>query len=172
MVMRPGPVVDAIESERTDASRLLLLTPSGRTFDQGMAHELAASRHLVLVCGRYEGVDERVRLLSGAEEVSIGDYVLTGGELAAMVILDAVIRLLPGVLSSNESWRDESHAEGLLEYPQYTRPAEYRGMRVPEVLLSGHHAQVAAWRRQQALLRTRERRPDLLKPEHETALGE
>ena len=172
MVMRPGPVIDAIESVRTDASRVLLLTPGGRTFDQGMAHELAASRHLVLVCGRYEGVDERVRLLSGAEEVSIGDYVLTGGELAAMVILDAVIRLLPGVLSSNESWRDESHAEGLLEYPQYTRPAEYRGMRVPEVLLSGHHAQVAAWRRQQALLRTRERRPDLLKPEHETALGE
>jgi tRNA (guanine37-N1)-methyltransferase len=172
MVMRPGPVIDAIESVRTDASRVLLLTPSGRTFDQGMAHELAASRHLVLVCGRYEGVDERVRLLSGAEEVSVGDYVLTGGELAAMVILDAVIRLLPGVLSSNESWRDESHAEGLLEYPQYTRPAEYRGMRVPEVLLSGHHAQVAAWRRQQALLRTRERRPDLLKPEHETALGE
>jgi tRNA (guanine37-N1)-methyltransferase len=124
------------------------------------------------VCGRYEGVDERVRLLSGAGEVSIGDYVLTGGELAAMVILDAVIRLLPGVLSSNESWRDESHAQGLLEYPQYTRPAEYRGMRVPDVLLSGHHAQVAAWRRQQALLRTRERRPELLKPEHETGRGE
>jgi tRNA (guanine37-N1)-methyltransferase len=172
MVMRPGPVIDAIESVRTDASRVLLLTPSGRTFDQGIAHELAASRHLVLVCGRYEGVDERVRLLSGAGEVSIGDYVLTGGELAAMVILDAVIRLLPGVLSSNESWRDESHAQGLLEYPQYTRPAEYRGMRVPDVLLSGHHAQVAAWRRQQALLRTRERRPELLKPEHETGRGE
>jgi tRNA (guanine37-N1)-methyltransferase len=172
MVMRPGPVIDAIESVRTDASRVILLTPSGRTFDQGMAHELAGSRHLVLVCGRYEGVDERVRLLSGADEVSIGDYVLTGGELAAMVILDAVVRLLPGVLSSSESWRAESHAEGLLEYPQYTRPAEYRGMRVPDVLLSGHHAQVAAWRRQQALLRTRERRPDLLKPEHETALGE
>ncbi len=172
MVMRPGPVIDAIESIQQEHSRVILLSPSGRTLDQPLAHELANQRHLVLVCGRYEGVDERVRLVSGAEEVSIGDFVLTGGELAAMVVLDAVVRLLPGVLSSSQAWRDESHAEGLLEYPQYTRPAEYRGLRVPEVLLSGHHAQVARWRRQQALVRTRERRPDLLRPDHLTELGE
>ncbi len=173
MVMRPGPVIDALESIRTPRSRVLLLTPTGRTFDQEIAHQLASESHLILVCGRYEGVDERVRLISQAEEVSIGDFVLTGGELAAMVVLDAVIRLLPGVLSSSDAWRDESHAaEGLLEYPQYTRPADYRGLRVPDVLLSGHHAQVAAWRRQQALLRTRERRPDLLTQEHLAELGE
>ncbi|HET6319725.1 MAG TPA: tRNA (guanosine(37)-N1)-methyltransferase TrmD [Chloroflexota bacterium] len=172
MVMRPGPVIDALESVRQEGSCVILLSPSGRTFDQRLAHELAGERHLVLVCGRYEGVDERVRLVSSAEEVSIGDFVLTGGEVAAMVVIDAVTRLLPGVLSSSEAWRDESHAEGLLEYPQYTRPAEYRGLRVPEVLLSGHHAQVATWRRQQALARTRERRPDLLTPDHLTELGE
>jgi tRNA (guanine37-N1)-methyltransferase len=124
-----------------------------------------------LICGRYEGVDERVQVVTGAEELSIGDFVLSGGELAAMVVLDAVIRLIPGVLSSTEAWRDESHSsEGLLEYPQYTRPVEFRGLRVPDVLLSGHHAQVAAWRRRQALLRTRERRPDLLTPEHQREL--
>jgi tRNA (guanine37-N1)-methyltransferase len=162
MVMRPGPLIDAIESVRRPDSRVVLLTPSGRTFTQSIAHEMASIEHLVLVCGRYEGVDERVRLVSDAEELSIGDFVLTGGELAAMVVIDAVIRLLPGVLSSSDSWRDESHAAGLLEYPQYTRPADYRGLRVPDVLLSGHHAQVAAWRRQQALQRTRERRPELL----------
>jgi tRNA (guanine37-N1)-methyltransferase len=165
MVMRPGPLLDALESVRRPSSRVLLLTPTGRTFTQRFAHELAREEHLVLVSGRYEGIDERVRLISGAEETSIGDFVLTGGELAAMVVLDAVLRLLPGVLSSSDAWRDESHAEGLLEYPQYTRPAEFRGERVPEVLLSGHHAQVAAWRRRQALLRTRERRPELLTPE-------
>ena len=167
MVMRPEPLVAAIESVRRPTSRLLLLSPTGRRFTQSVAHELAGSEHLVLICGRYEGVDERVRLIAGAEELSIGDFVLTGGELAAMVVLDAVIRLLPGVLSTSDAWRDESYAsEGLLEYPQYTRPVEFRGMRVPDVLLSGHHAQVAAWRRRQALERTRERRPDLLKPEH------
>jgi tRNA (guanine37-N1)-methyltransferase len=163
MVMRPEPLVAAIESVKRPASRLLLLSPTGRQFDQPLAHELAAESHLVVVCGRYEGVDERVRLATGAEELSIGDFVLTGGEIAAMVVLDAVFRLLPGVLSSSEAWRDESHSfEGLLEYPQYTRPVEFRGMRVPDVLLSGHHAQVAAWRRRQALERTRERRPELL----------
>ncbi len=167
MVMRPEPLVAAIESVRQPQSRLILLSPTGRHFTQPVAHELAAESHLVLVCGRYEGMDERVRLLTDAEEVSVGDYVLTGGELAAMVVLDAVIRLLPGVLSSTEAWRDESHSfEGLLEYPQYTRPVEFRGLRVPEILLSGHHAQVAAWRRRQALERTRERRPELLTPEH------
>lgn len=162
MVMRPGPLVEAIESVRRPDSRLVLLSPSGRLFTQALAVALSKQAHLLVVCGRYEGVDERVRLLTQAEEVSIGDYVLTGGELAAMVVLDAVIRLLPGVLGSSDSSRDESHAQGLLEYPQYTRPAEFRALRVPEVLLSGHHAQVAAWRRQQALKRTLERRPDLL----------
>jgi tRNA (guanine37-N1)-methyltransferase len=167
MVMRPEPVVAAIDSVRRPMSRLLLLSPAGRRFDQSVASELARSEHLVLVCGRYEGVDERVTQATGAEELSIGDFVLTGGELAAMVVLDAVIRLLPGVLSSSDAWRDESHAaDGLLEYPQYTRPAEFRGLWVPEVLLSGHHAQVAAWRRREALRRTRDRRPDLLSPEH------
>jgi tRNA (guanine37-N1)-methyltransferase len=165
MVMQPGPLVEAIESVRRPESRVILLSPVGRLFKQAVAHELARESHLVFVCGRYEGMDERVRLVSGAEELSIGDFVLTSGELAAMVVLDATLRLLPGVLSSNEAWRDESHAAGLLEYPQFTRPAEYRGLRVPDVLLSGHHAQVAAWRRRQALERTFERRPDLLSPE-------
>jgi len=172
MVMRPGPLIDAIESVRRPESRGMLLTPTGRTFSQAIAHELAAEQHLVLVSGRYEGVDERVRLLSDAEELSIGDFVVTGGELAAMVVIDAVLRLLPGVLTTSESWRDESHTNGLLEYPQYTRPPEFRGLRVPDVLLSGHHAQVAAWRHRQALERTRERRPDLLQPEHLSELGE
>src|SRR3982075_474269 len=126
MVMKPEPLVEAIESVRRPDSRLILLSPTGRRFDQALAHELAAVAHLVLVCGRYEGVDERVRLATGAEEVSIGDFVLTGGEIAALVVLDAVIRLLPGVLSSSDAWRDESHSEGLLEYPQYTRPPEFR----------------------------------------------
>jgi len=172
MVMRPGPLIEAIESVRQPGSRVVLLTPTGRTFTQAIAHDLATEQHLVLVCGRYEGVDERVRVVSGAEELSIGDFVLTGGELPAMVVLDAVIRLLPGVLSSSDAWRDESHADGLLEYPQYTRPPDYRGLRVPDVLLSGHHAQVAAWRRRQALERTRERRPDLLTPDQLAELGE
>jgi tRNA (guanine37-N1)-methyltransferase len=166
MVMRPGPLVEAVESVRRPDSRVLLLSPGGRVFSQAIAHELARAAHLILICGRYEGMDERVRLATGAEELSIGDFVLTGGELAAMVVLDAVIRLLPGVLTSSDAWRDESHAEGLLEYPQYTRPPDFRGLTVPEVLLSGHHAQVAAWRRRQALERTRERRPELLTPDH------
>ena len=166
MVMRPEPLMAAIDAVRRPGSRVILMSPAGRRFTQTIAAELAAVRHLVLVCGRYEGVDERVRLLADAEELSIGDFVLTGGELAAMVVLDAVIRLLPGVLSTTDAWRDESHArEGLLEYPQYTRPVEFRGLRVPDILLSGHHAQVAAWRRRESLRRTRERRPELLTPE-------
>ena len=172
MVMRAEPVVAALEAVRRPTSRVFLLSPTGRRFDQSLAHELAAEDHLVLICGRYEGVDERVRLLTGAEELSIGDYVLTGGELAAMVVLDAVIRLQPGVLSTSDAWRDESHSvEGLLEYPQYTRPVEFRGLRVPEVLLSGHHAQVAAWRRRKALERTRESRPELLSADHRAELA-
>ena len=172
MVMRPEPLVAAVESVRRASSRVILLSAGGQRFDQRVARELAESEHLVLICGRYEGVDERVRLVTSAHELSIGDYVLTGGELAAMVVLDAVIRLLPGVLSSSEAWRDESHstAEGLLEYPQYTRPVEFRGLRVPEVLLSGHHGQVAAWRRRKALERTRDVRPELLSAEHRAEL--
>ena len=171
MVMRPEPVVAAVESVRRPTSRVFLLSPTGRRFDQNLAHQLAASEHLVLICGRYEGVDERVRLVTDAEELSIGDFVLTGGELAAMVVLDAVIRLQPGVLSTSDAWRDESHSrEGLLEYPQYTRPVEFRGLRVPDVLLSGHHGQVAAWRRRKALERTRESRPELLSAQHRAEL--
>jgi tRNA (guanine37-N1)-methyltransferase len=166
MVMRPEPLVAAIESVRRPESRVILLSPTGRTFDQSLAHELAAAQHIIMVCGRYEGIDERVRLVTDAEEVSLGDFVVTGGELAAMVMLDATMRLLPGVLSSSDAWRDESHSrDGLLEYPQYTRPVDFRGLRVPDILLSGHHAQVAAWRRRQALERTRERRPELLSAE-------
>jgi tRNA (guanine37-N1)-methyltransferase len=171
MVMRPEPLVAAIESVRRAPSRLIVFSPAGRQFTQSVAAELASVEHLVLVCGRYEGVDERVRQLTQAEELSIGDFVITGGELAAMVVLDAVMRLMPGVLSSSDAWRDESHAVGgLLEYPQYTRPVEFRGLRVPDVLLSGHHAQVAAWRRAQALERTRQRRPDLLSAAHREEL--
>jgi len=170
MVMRPEPLVSAIESVRRPESRLIVFSPAGRQFTQSVAADLASAEHVVLVCGRYEGVDERVALLTEAEELSIGDFVLTGGELAAMVVLDAVMRLLPGVLSSSDAWRDESHVAGLLEYPQYTRPVEFRGLRVPDVLLSGHHAQVAAWRRAQALVRTRERRPELLTTAHQEEL--
>ncbi|HLZ28531.1 MAG TPA: tRNA (guanosine(37)-N1)-methyltransferase TrmD [Chloroflexota bacterium] len=173
MVMRPEPLVAAIESVRRPGSRVVLLSPTGRRFTQAVAHELAAESHLVLVCGRYEGIDERVRLFTAAEELSLGDFVMTGGELAAMVVVDAVLRLLPGVLNSSDAWRDESHSQaGLLEYPQYTRPIDFRGLRVPDELLSGHHANVAAWRRRQALERTRERRPDLLTPEQLAELGD
>jgi tRNA (guanine37-N1)-methyltransferase len=166
MVMQAEPLVKAIESVRRPTSRLVVLTPSGQRFSQATAHELAAEPHLVLVSGRYEGIDERVRIETGAEELSIGDFVLTGGELAAMVVIDAIIRQLPGVLSGSDAWREESHSfEGLLEYPQYTRPVDFRGLLVPDELLSGHHAKVAAWRRRKALERTRERRPDLLTPQ-------
>ena len=166
MDMQPGPLMDALAAVRREGSRVLMMAPTGRVFNQAMAHELAREPHLVFICGRYEGIDERVREISRAEEVSIGDYVLTGGELAAMIIVDAVTRLLPGVLSTSDSWFDESHSEGLLEYPQYTRPVEYQGLRVPDVLLSGNHAQVAAWRRRQSLERTLQRRPELLTPAH------
>jgi tRNA (guanine37-N1)-methyltransferase len=141
---------------------VVLLTPQGEVFRQGIAADLAARRHLVLVCGHYEGVDERVREHAVDRELSVGDYVLSGGELPAMVVVDAVVRLLPGALGSPDSAGDESHSAGLLEYPQYTRPAAFRGWRVPDVLLSGHHAAIDRWRREQALARTRTRRPDLL----------
>ncbi len=161
MVLKPEPLFAAIEALRGDDGHVILLTPQGQVFRQSIAAELARYPHLVLVCGHYEGVDERVREHAVDRELSIGDYVLSGGELPAMVVIDAVVRLLPGALGSPESTLEESHASGLLEYPHYTRPVEFRGWRVPEVLLSGNHAAIAAWRREQALARTRERRPDL-----------
>ena len=142
--------------------RILLMTPQGRQFDQKMAEELAAENYVIILCGRYEGVDERIRQHLVTDEVSIGDYVLTGGELAALVVTDAVVRLVPGVLGDETSPEFETFSSGLLEYPHYTRPADFRGHEVPEVLLSGDHARIEKWRREQALIRTLERRPDLL----------
>lgn len=172
MVMKCEPVFEAVEaltSRRAGQKpRVLLMTPQGRRFDQPMAEELARESHLIMICGRYEGVDERIREQLVTDEVSIGDYVLTGGELAALVILDAVTRLLPGVLGDETSAVSESFSSGLLEYPQYTRPANYRGMQVPEVLLSGNHEEIRKWRRAQALKRTLQRRPDLLERAHLT----
>jgi len=163
MVMKPEPLVGAIESVAPEGSGIpvVLLSPDGEPFSQEIARRFAACPHLVLVCGHYEGVDERVREGWVTEEISLGDYVLTGGELAALVVLDATVRLLPGVLGNSESAIDESFGDGLLEYPHYTRPAAFRGRHVPEVLLSGHHAKIADWRRTQSLVRTRSRRPDL-----------
>src|SRR3954469_19423245 len=162
MVLKPEPLFEAIEQLRTEATTALLLAPDGEKFDQSIARELAGAEHLLLVCGSYEGVDERVRETLIDREISIGDYVLTNGGLPAMVVIDAVTRLLPGVLGHEKSSADESFSHGLLEYPQYTRPAEFRGLRVPEVLLSGNHAEIANWRLEQSRLRTSERRPDLL----------
>jgi tRNA (guanine37-N1)-methyltransferase len=165
MVMKVDPVFRAVESVAAQApqrGRVVLLTPQGRLLSQSVAEELAGEERIVLVCGHYEGVDERVREHVVDDEVSIGDYVLSGGEFPALVVVDAVVRRLPGALGSEVSLEEESHAGGLLEYPQYTRPAEFRGWPVPEVLLSGHHAEVARWRRRQSLLRTARRRPDLL----------
>jgi tRNA (guanine37-N1)-methyltransferase len=163
MVLKPEPVFEAVESiKREPATPIILLSPQGRLFCQQVALELSSYSHLILICGRYEGVDERVSEHLATDEISVGDYVLTGGELAAMVVIDAVVRLLPGVLGSAESLLDDSHVAGLLEYPQYTRPAVYREWSVPEVLLSGNHAQIARWRREQAILRTGKRRPELL----------
>ncbi|MCA1597501.1 MAG: tRNA (guanosine(37)-N1)-methyltransferase TrmD [Chloroflexi bacterium] len=162
MVMMPGPIFDAVASlDLPQGTPVVLMTPQGRPFSQQAAYELAAHKRLVLLCGHYEGVDERVRAHLATDEISIGDYVLSGGEIPAMVVTDAVTRLLPGAMDE-ESGREESHAAGLLEYPQYTRPATYQGLDAPPILLSGNHGAVAAWRREQALRRTFERRPDLL----------
>jgi tRNA (guanine37-N1)-methyltransferase len=160
MVMKPEPLFAAVESVY-GGGPIILLTPQGRTFTQAVAHELAVEPRVTLLCGHYEGVDERVRMHLATDELSIGDYVLTGGELAAMVIVDAVSRLVPEVLAPN-STAEESHTTGLLEYPHFTRPAAYRGWNVPDVLLSGNHAAIARWRRKEALRRTHLRRPDLL----------
>ncbi len=164
MVMKPAPVFDAVESVlgNPPTCPVILLTPQGRPFDQKIAIELAKQPHLAFICGRYEGVDERIRQNLATAELSIGDFVLTGGELPAIMIMDAVSRLVPGVLGDPDGAWDDSFASGLLEYPHYTRPEEYRGWQVPAVLLSGNHAEIARWRRQQSLLRTCQRRPDLL----------
>ena len=162
MVMKPEPVFAAVESLGPGGKRVLLLSPAGRRLDQVFARELAAEPWLVLICGRYEGVDERVAEGLSAEEVSIGDYVLAGGEVPALVVLEAVARLIPGIVGREESLHQESFQDGLLEHPQYTRPQEFRGMTVPEVLLSGDHARIEQWRRRAALEKTKRVRPDLL----------
>ena len=166
MVLKPEPVFEGVEHVRrvtgVSDSPVVLLSPRGRLFNQSVAAQLAEHAHLVLLCGHYEGVDERVSEYLATDELSVGDYVLTGGEIAAMVVVDAVVRLLPGVLGCSESSTDESHAGGLLEYPHYTRPEQFRGWSVPPVLLSGNHAEISAWRRCQSVLKTAARRPDLL----------
>jgi tRNA (guanine37-N1)-methyltransferase len=164
MVMKVGPIACAIEQAKSEnpSARTIYLTPEGKPLNQEMARQLSSRSHLILLCGRYEGVDERVRELFVDEEISIGDYVLTGGELAAMVLIDAVSRLLPGVLGSDRSAEEDSFFGSLLEYPQYTRPGSFRGHRVPKILLSGNHQAISLWRRKEALRRTWMRRPDLL----------
>jgi tRNA (guanine37-N1)-methyltransferase len=171
MIMKPEPIFAAVEAVLAEAMGtvpVILLTPQGRLFTQTIARELSHHERLVLICGRYEGVDERVRRHLVTDEISIGDYVLAGGEIPAMVVVEAVTRLIPGVLGDPSATFEDSHAEGLLEYPHYTRPPVFRGYAVPDVLLSGHHAQITRWRRQQALRRTWEHRPDLLDQAHLT----
>src|SRR5689334_2072964 len=162
MLLKPEPLFEAVEALAREKTRVVLLSPAGRTFNQAIARELAQLDDLLLISGHYEGFDERVREHLADDELSIGDYVLTNGALPAMVIIDAVTRLLPGALGDDTSSHEESFSHGLLEYPQYTRPADFRGMKVPEVLLSGNHAQIAKWRAEQSSARTKERRPDLL----------
>jgi tRNA (guanine37-N1)-methyltransferase len=170
MVLKPEPIFTAVEAltgcarkeDFTPETRVVLLSAQGRVFSQSLAHDLSSASRIVLICGRYEGVDERVSEALATDEISIGDYVLSGGEPAAMVVIDAVVRLLPGALGSDTSAVFESFSEGMLDYPHYTRPPEFRGMKVPEVLLSGNHAEIERWRRQAALAKTRRNRPDLL----------
>ncbi len=162
MVLKPEPLFAAVEALRTDATTVVLMTPQGRRFDQPLAREFCAQEHLLILSGHYEGVDHRVIEQLVDEEISIGDYVLTNGAIAAVVFVDAIVRLLPGVLGHEQSATDDSFSHGLLEAPHYTRPADFRGWKVPEILLSGHHAEIAAWRRREAERRTRENRPDLL----------
>jgi tRNA (guanine37-N1)-methyltransferase len=166
MVLKPEPIFEAVEAIKVELGLstvpIILLSPQGRLFNQTVARDLAGYEHLILICGHYEGVDERVAEHLATDEISIGDYLLSGGEIAAMAVTDCIVRLLPGVLGSEASLAEESHVGGLLEYPQYTRPETFRGWAVPSVLLSGDHGDVARWRRQQSLLRTARRRPDLL----------
>ncbi|MFD1705860.1 tRNA (guanosine(37)-N1)-methyltransferase TrmD [Siminovitchia sediminis] len=163
MVLKPQPIFDAVTHVQKgyDRSRVILMCPQGTRFDQGKAEELAKEDHLVFICGHYEGYDERIREHVVTDEISIGDFILTGGELAAMVVIDAVVRLLPGVLGNVQSAIEESFTTGLLEHPHYTRPADFRGMKVPEVLLSGNHNKIEEWRLRESLKRTKNRRPDL-----------
>lgn len=169
MVMQAPPILRAMEHLKGlrggPPSRVVLMCPTGLTFNQNWARDLASEEHLVIICGHYEGIDDRVREMAVTEELSIGDYVLTGGELPAMVVVDAVSRMLPGVLGEKASAEEDSFYQGLLEYPHYTRPAVHEGLAVPEILLSGHHENIRRWRRRQSLLKTLERRPDLLRPE-------
>ncbi len=165
MVLMCQPVFDCLESvqkQDSNSGRVILLTPQGRKFDQQLAKELSAEKRIILIAGHYEGFDERIRIGTGAEEVSIGDYVLSGGELPAMVIIDAIVRLLPDALGDEDSAANDSFSDGLLEYPQYTRPEEFKGLKVPDVLLSGNHKEIDKWRKQQALEKTEKQRPDLL----------
>jgi tRNA (guanine37-N1)-methyltransferase len=165
MVMKPEPVFEAVESvlgTPLPPVPLILLTPQGRVFTQRVAEELAQQERIALLCGRYEGVDERIRAHLVTDEISIGDYVLTGGELPALLVIDAISRLIPGVLGDPTGAQDDSHSMGLLEYPHYTRPPEFRGWKVPEILLSGDHAKIETWRREQALHRTLRKRPDMI----------
>jgi tRNA (guanine37-N1)-methyltransferase len=165
MVMKPEPVfnaVEAVEAQDDMVSTKILLTPQGKTLNQEIAEDLSKKARLMIICGHYEGFDERIRSGIDVREISIGDYVLTGGEIPAMVVIDSVVRLVPGVLGGNSSLQDESFVNRHLEYPQYTRPAEFRGMKVPEILKSGHHSKIEEWRTNEAIMRTRERRPDLL----------
>src|SRR5438552_9712944 len=162
MVMKPGPIFAAVEALRTKNSFVVLMTPQGKRFTQSLASDLSKREHLIVICGHYEGIDHRVVEQLVDLEISIGDYVLTNGAIAAVVIVDAVVRLLPGALGHEQSAADDTFSGGLLEAPQYTRPAEFHDWKVPEVLLSGNHAEIAKWRKEQALKRTRENRPDLL----------
>jgi tRNA (guanine37-N1)-methyltransferase len=162
MILKPEPIFEAVEAIAGDSTKVILMTPSGRPFTQQIAKELAKESSLLLLCGSYEGFDERIRETLADDELSIGDYVLTNGALPAMVVIDTVARLLPGALGDDESSAEESFSAGMLEYPHYTRPAEFRGMKVPEILLSGNHAEIAKWRARQAKEKTRNVRPDLL----------
>ena len=163
MVLKPEPLFNAVESVKTEASRVVFMSPQGSPFKQGTAEQLARETHVIILCGHYEGIDERVRQTLVDDEISIGDFILTNGAVAAIVVLDAVARLLPGALGSGESAEADSFCDsGMLDFPAYTRPAEFRGLRVPDVLLSGDHERIGTWRREQALIRTAARRPDLL----------
>ncbi len=162
MVLKAQPIFDAVESVRTEKPRIILLCPQGERYSQKKAEELAKEDHLILICGHYEGYDERIREHLVTDEISIGDYVLTGGEIGAMVIVDSVTRLLAGVLGNETSAITDSFSTGLLEHPHYTRPADFRGMKVPDILLSGHHKNIEEWRHNEAMKRTQERRPDLI----------
>jgi tRNA (guanine37-N1)-methyltransferase len=170
MIMKPEPIFEAVDELGSDAAEIILLSPNGELLNQQAVEELARGDHLILICGHYEGIDERVADALATRIISIGDYVLSGGEIPAMALVDAIVRLLPGAVGCADSCREEAFSDGLLEYPQYTRPRDYRGHEVPDILLSGNHQEVARWKRREALRRTLQRRPDLLTPEHWTEI--